>query len=107
MEVPHEGSKDMKDIAPLQGEAAYEEAITAIRRLLGAAPDTEDGNRLDALLVLVDDYEDKNHIIEPPEPKDVRRRFQTAELSDEEAERITSSRMDPRHDHLDKLLDQT
>jgi len=34
-----------------------------------------------------------------------RRRFQTAELPDEDAERIVSSRMDPRHDHLDALLD--
>ena len=37
--------------------------------------------------------------------KAMRRRFLTAELSDEEAERIASSRMEPRHDHLDKLLD--
>lgn len=35
----------------------------------------------------------------------MRRRFKTAELTDEEVERIASSRMDPRHDHLDKLLD--
>ena len=35
----------------------------------------------------------------------LRRRFKTAELSDEEAERIASSRMDKRHDHLNKLLD--
>jgi PHD/YefM family antitoxin component YafN of YafNO toxin-antitoxin module len=38
--------------------------------------------------------------------KAMRRRFQTAELSDGEAEQIASSRMDPRHDHLDKLLDE-
>ena len=35
----------------------------------------------------------------------MRRRFLTAELSDEEAERIGASRMDPRHDHLNRLLD--
>jgi hypothetical protein len=35
----------------------------------------------------------------------MRRRFLTAELSDEEAERIASSRMDARQDPLDKLLD--
>jgi hypothetical protein len=34
-----------------------------------------------------------------------RRRFQTSELSDEEAKRIASSRMAPPHDHLNKLLD--
>jgi len=35
----------------------------------------------------------------------MRRRFQTAELTDEEADQIASSTMDPRHDHLNKLLD--
>ena len=35
----------------------------------------------------------------------MRRRFHTAELSDEEVEQIAASRMDPRHDHLDRLLD--
>ncbi len=38
--------------------------------------------------------------------RSLRRRFLTADLSDEEAERIASSRMDSRHDHLNKLLDQ-
>ena len=37
--------------------------------------------------------------------KAMRRRFLTAELSDAEAEAIASSRMDPRHDHLNRLLD--
>ena len=38
--------------------------------------------------------------------KSMRRRFLTAELSDAEVESIAESRMDPRHDHLNKLLDQ-
>ena len=37
--------------------------------------------------------------------KGMRRRFKTAELSDEEVEQIAGSTMDPRHDHLDTLLD--
>ena len=37
--------------------------------------------------------------------KDNRRNFATADLSDEEVKAITSSRMDPRHDHLNELLD--
>jgi len=37
--------------------------------------------------------------------KAMRRRFLTAELSDEEVEEIAASQMDPRHDHLDELLD--
>ena len=35
----------------------------------------------------------------------MRRRFLTAELSDEEVDQIASSRMDPRHDHLNVLVD--
>jgi len=34
-----------------------------------------------------------------------RRRFKTAELSDEEVQAISSSRMDDRHAHLDSMLD--
>jgi hypothetical protein len=37
--------------------------------------------------------------------KAMRRRFLTAELSDAEAEEIAASRMDARHDHLNKLLE--
>jgi hypothetical protein len=37
--------------------------------------------------------------------KNNRRSFATIDLSDEEAEAITSSHMDSRHDHLNKLLD--
>lgn len=38
--------------------------------------------------------------------KDNRRSFATEELSDEEVEAIASQRMDPRHDHLNALLDE-
>jgi hypothetical protein len=37
--------------------------------------------------------------------KGMRRSFATAELSEEEFEAIASARMDPRHEHLNKLLD--
>jgi PHD/YefM family antitoxin component YafN of YafNO toxin-antitoxin module len=37
--------------------------------------------------------------------KDNRRSFATTDLSDDEVKAITSSRMDPRHDHLNEMLD--
>ena len=37
--------------------------------------------------------------------KGMRRRFQTGELTDDMIEQIAATRMDARHDHLDKLLD--
>jgi HTH-type transcriptional regulator / antitoxin HigA len=58
----------MKDIVPIRDEATYDDAITEVRRLWGAKPDTDDGNRLDVLMVLVEDYENRNHAIEPPDP---------------------------------------
>ena len=38
--------------------------------------------------------------------RDSHRSFATAELSDEEVKAIGSSRMDPRHKHLDAILDR-
>jgi HTH-type transcriptional regulator / antitoxin HigA len=58
----------MKDIVPIRDEDAYDDAIAEVRRLWGAEPDTDDGNRLDVLMVLVEDYENRNHAIEPPDP---------------------------------------
>jgi PHD/YefM family antitoxin component YafN of YafNO toxin-antitoxin module len=37
--------------------------------------------------------------------KENRQSFATTDLSGEEVKAITSSRMDPRHDHLNELLD--
>jgi hypothetical protein len=51
--------------------------------------------------VAPDEYEELRKL------RGMRRRFLTAELSDAEVDRIASSRMDPRHDHLNKLLDPT
>jgi hypothetical protein len=38
--------------------------------------------------------------------RDRRRSFATAELSDEKAQAIATSRMDDRHSHLDSMLDK-
>jgi len=38
--------------------------------------------------------------------RDSRRSFATAELSDQKMKAIGASRMDPRHSHLDRLLDR-
>lgn len=42
---------------------------------------------------------------ELPKLKDNQKSFATEELPDEEVEAIASQRMDPRHDHLNTLLD--
>jgi hypothetical protein len=46
-----------------------------------------------------DDYDEYRRI------RVQRQAFTTAELSDQKIKAIAESRMDPRHDHLDALLD--
>lgn len=55
-------------VHPLRSEADYDEAIETIEELWGAAPGTEDGDRLDVLMDLVEAYENKHHAIDLPDP---------------------------------------
>lgn len=45
------------NIKPIKNEADYEAALAAIDNLMGAAPDTPEGEKLDVLVTLVEDYE--------------------------------------------------
>jgi|HubBroStandDraft_1064217.scaffolds.fasta_scaffold51695_1 HTH-type transcriptional regulator/antitoxin HigA len=58
----------MREIAPIRGEASHQVALAEVRCLWGSAPGTEDGDRLDVLLVPLDAYEAEQHAIEPPDP---------------------------------------
>lgn len=56
------------DIRPIKSETDYERALSEIESLWGAEENTKEGNKLDILLVLVEDYERKHHAIDPPDP---------------------------------------
>lgn len=56
------------NIHPIRNETDYDAALAEIERLWGAKPRTSDGDRLDVLLILVESYEAKNHLIDPPDP---------------------------------------
>ena len=56
--------------------------------------------RTTGYFVAAEDYEAFKRFKEP------RRSFATAELSNEQANAISASRMDPRHAHLDAMLDE-
>ena len=45
------------EIAPIHDEATYELAMAELRRLWGAAPGTPDGDYLDSLMDMVEDWE--------------------------------------------------
>ncbi len=56
------------DIQPIKNEKNYDKALAEIEALWGAEEGTEKGDKLDILLVLAEDYEEKHHQISPPDP---------------------------------------
>jgi HTH-type transcriptional regulator/antitoxin HigA len=47
------------EINPIRNDEDHAAALREIERLWGAAPDTEDGDKLDILVTLVERYEDR------------------------------------------------
>ena len=58
----------MKKLKPIRTEADYNAALAEIERLWGALAGTPQGDRLDILATLVDDYEDEHYPMDPPDP---------------------------------------
>jgi len=56
------------NIKPIKTEKDYRLAMAEIDKLWGAKIGTPKGDRLDVLLVLVEDYENKHHQIDAPDP---------------------------------------
>ncbi|MGH8475243.1 MAG: helix-turn-helix domain-containing protein [Methylococcales bacterium] len=80
-------------IHPVKTETDYEAALEEIDRLWGAAEGTEDGDRLDVLLILVENYESKHHAIDPPDPVEaIKFRMQQMNLTRKDLEPLIGSR---------------
>ena len=56
------------DIKPIRTEEDYLATMAQIENLLGAPDNTEEGDLLDILLVLVEKYENDNYPVMPPHP---------------------------------------
>jgi len=56
------------NIYPLKNEQDYRRALTDIEGLMDAEFGTEDGDRLDVLVTLVENYEQKQYPIDYPNP---------------------------------------
>ncbi len=73
------------DIKPLKTESDYEAALARISQLMDAELDTEEGDELDVLSVLVEDYEEKHHAIDFPDPIEaIRFHMEQYELKDKD-----------------------
>jgi HTH-type transcriptional regulator/antitoxin HigA len=55
------------DIKPLRNEADYQAALKEIDKLIVSQPGTPDGDRLDALVTLVEVYEARHFPIPKPD----------------------------------------
>jgi HTH-type transcriptional regulator/antitoxin HigA len=55
-------------IHPIRSEADHEKAVSRIAQLIGARPDTAEGDELDILATLVDAYESRHHTVDAPDP---------------------------------------
>lgn len=81
------------DIHPIKNERDYQKALTEIERLWGADEGTKDGDKLDVLLILVEDYENKHHQILPPDPVEaIKFRMEQMNLSRKDLEPYIGSR---------------
>lgn len=53
-------------IKPIETEDDYHEALTAIEGLMTAESDTPEGEKLDELAALIEDYESRQDPLDPP-----------------------------------------
>lgn len=59
------------NIKPIRNERDYDTALAASDRLMGAAPDTPEGEDLEVLVTLVEAYEAARWPVEAPDPVSV------------------------------------
>jgi HTH-type transcriptional regulator/antitoxin HigA len=56
------------DIKPIKTDADYRAALKEIETLMMAEPDTQEGEKLDVLVTLVEAYEQKHYPLDLPDP---------------------------------------
>ncbi|MEV4605807.1 transcriptional regulator [Neorhizobium sp. LMR1-1-1.1] len=60
----------MSELKPIRNEADYDDAMALLKTLWGAEIGTPEGDKLDLLVTLIDDYESLHHPIDLPDPID-------------------------------------
>lgn len=56
------------DIKPIKTEVAYRAALQRLETIFDAKPDTPEGDELEILALVVDDYENRHYAIDAPDP---------------------------------------
>jgi HTH-type transcriptional regulator/antitoxin HigA len=79
-------------VTPIRDEATHGAALAEIERLWGAESNTPEGDRLDVLMALVDDYERMNWPDEALDPIDaIHARMETSGRTRKDFEEIVGS----------------
>lgn len=83
----------MMDIHPIKTEKDYDRSLQEIERLWGSPVESSDGEKLDILLILVEDYEAKHYPIAPPDPIEaIKFRMEQSGIKRKDLEPLLSSR---------------
>lgn len=83
----------MNMIKPIRTEADYDWALAEIDRLMDAEPETQDGDRLDVLVTLVEAYEAQHWRIDPPDPiAAIKLRMQQRGFTRQDLEKVLGSK---------------
>ena len=81
------------EMKPIRTEADYETALVQVAALWGAAENTPAGDRLDVLATLIDVYEAKHHVMDPPDPVEaIRFRMEQQGITRKDLEVIIGTR---------------
>jgi HTH-type transcriptional regulator/antitoxin HigA len=81
------------ELKPIRTDEDHEAAMAEVERLWGAAEGTPEGDRLDILVTLIDEFETKRYPIDPPDPIDaILFRMDQMGLSRKDLEPIIGSR---------------
>jgi HTH-type transcriptional regulator/antitoxin HigA len=87
------------NIHPIKTEQDYDKALSVVDNLWGTREDTEDGEKLDILLILIENYESIHHPIDPPDPPDppdpieaIKFRMEQLNISRKDLESVIGSR---------------
>lgn len=80
-------------VHPIRTEEDHRRAVARIESLIGASPNTPEGDELDVLATLVDAYEAKHHAMDAPSPvAAIRFRMEQCQLSRKDLEPMIGSR---------------
>lgn len=83
----------MNTIKPIRTEADYDWALSEIDRLMDAEPGSQEGDRLDILVTLVEAYEAQHWRIDPPDPIEaIKLRMQQHGLTRQDLEKVLGSK---------------